>query len=190
MGYCGDDVGVGTCTGEQLHNPEVWWLEKCKNIISLSKHLCCVRCSLVPDLRCQVGLPNFWHQTDSTEQTNELYGVPCCRHGGLHCAGRGLCHKQSSGCWEHVVLRTFDDERWNANFQMRCGTFVRLCGRLAPCPVCWDTPFRCPVSVKRHKRFGSDLQKLDIMWFFAILTSWNQPECNLFISKFRFGLAV
>ncbi len=55
---------------------------------------------------------------------------------------------------EHVVLWTFDDERWRAVFQKRPGTFVRLCGRL----VRQNVPFRCPVSVKWHKKRHSDIQ--------------------------------
>lgn len=59
-------------------------------------------------------------------------------------------HPQSSDWWEHVVLATFDDDRWRANFRMRRRTFERLCDRLAPRIVRQDTPLRRPVPVEKR----------------------------------------
>ncbi len=61
-------------------------------------------------------------------------------------------HPQSNDCWEHVVLKTFDDERWCANFRVLPRTFVRLCCHQATDIVCQETPFRHPASVKWSKR--------------------------------------
>ncbi len=49
------------------------------------------------------------------------------------------CRLQSSHQWEHVFLKSFDDERWCANFVTRHGTFVKICGLLAPRLVRQDT---------------------------------------------------
>ncbi len=50
--------------------------------------------------------------------------------------------QRSNDCCEHIVLETFDDERWRAYFRMRHRMFVRLCGRQAALLVCQDIPFR------------------------------------------------
>ncbi len=66
----------------------------------------------------------------ATEQTDERYDVLSCSHGGLHCAVTALHRTQSSDWWEYVVLDTFDDERWCADF-VTCGViFGGIRGRL------------------------------------------------------------
>ncbi len=52
-------------------------------------------------------------------------------HDGLHIT-EVWQRPKSSGCWEHVILGTFDGEMWRADFIMCRGTFVRLCGHPAP----------------------------------------------------------
>ncbi len=58
------------------------------------------------------------------------------------------CHMQSSDWWEHVIVKTSDDERWRTNVTIFRRTFVRICGHLAPRLVHHDTPFRWSISVK------------------------------------------
>ncbi len=36
MGYCGNNIDVNTCAGEELYNTEVRWMEKWRYIISLT----------------------------------------------------------------------------------------------------------------------------------------------------------
>ncbi len=71
---------------------------------------------------------------------------------GLTMQREVLRHTQSFDWWVHVVLQTFDNESWHANFQTCCGTFVRICGHLAPCLVHQNTLFRCSISAKWCKR--------------------------------------
>ncbi len=61
MSCCGKDVGVSTCTGEQLYKAEVRRLEKCRYIISLSKHL-----------HCQVVVFNFAAADGLSHRTEQM----------------------------------------------------------------------------------------------------------------------
>ncbi len=81
MGYHGNDIGISSCASDaalQCRKYDEW------NRDTSSRHpnTCAVKS------RCRTPL----HHTDWTKQTDDYYNVPCCSHGGLHCAARGLPH--------------------------------------------------------------------------------------------------
>ena len=54
---------------------------------------------------------------------------------------------RSKDCWERVVLKEFDDEKWKDNFRMTCKSFIKLClmeGVLKP----EDATIRAPVPLE------------------------------------------
>ncbi len=122
MGYCGNNIGVCVCTGEQLYNMEVRWLEKCSYRMHLS------------GLVLSSHVAELCHTRRTQLQNRLTYDVPCCSHGGLHCVVRGLA--PSTKKWLVVAWCPWDIWWWEVavRFYNAGRTFVRISGPLASIP--------------------------------------------------------
>ena len=64
---------------------------------------------------------------------------------------RNVWVKERSGyCWDRIVLTSFSDEQWRANFRMSHAMFYYLCNELRPEIIKQDTRFRRAVSVEKR----------------------------------------
>jgi len=69
---------------------------------------------------------------------------------GMSHEKRMLVRDKSSDWYERIVLQTFDDEQWLANFRMSKGTFDLLCEKLKNCLTPSDKTVRSVIDVQKQ----------------------------------------
>ena len=75
--------------------------------------------------------------------------------------GQNVWVKERSGhWWDSIVLASFNDEQWRANFRMSQRMFVHLCNEIRPEIVRQHTRFQHAISVE--KRVAITLWRLAI----------------------------
>ncbi len=131
MGYCGNNIGISTCTGNAALQHQSTTC-KMRSIIWQSKHLRCQAAepnSVAPNRRSY--RPDWWTLRCSVQPED-----------WPHLKSSLWCSKEDP----------WDNERWHVNSITSRGTFVRICGSLASRLVHKGTPIRWTISAEWRKR--------------------------------------